>query len=229
MADATADITEQGATLTQADAGATGHAQAAPGASALSLSQAAPSVTGGGVASLSARVFSLTQPGVAGGASNSATLTAKALTLTQLSPVARGGASAGLSAIGLAVSIRGPAVLTLGIPVAYTPAAAAIARSGAPLLSWSPITGAATYDVEVSTDPTFVAGVTRFTVTESEAQHGYEFGKTFYWRVRANGLGAVSQFSTARAFTVPAFNPAPDLAHDAEGRGRVLEQFKEYA
>lgn len=207
MADATPDITEQGLTLTQADAGA----------------------AGGGVASLSARVFSLTQPGAAGGASNSASPAATVLAVTMLSAAARGGGTAGLSAIGLALSVRGPAVLTLGIPVAYTPAAGAIARNGAPLLSWSPITGAATYDIEVSTDPTFVAGVQRFTVTESEAQHGYEFGQTFYWRVRANGLGAVSQFSTARAFTVPAFSPAPDLDHDTEGRARMLEQFKEYA
>ena len=229
MADATADITEQGIALTQANAGAAGDGQAAPGATPLSLSQPAPTVTGGGVASLSAQTFGLAQGGAAGGAANAANPAATGLAITMLSATARGTASAGLAAIPVTVFMRGPAVLTLGIPAPYTPADGAIARAGAPLLSWSPITGATTYDVEVSTDPTFVSGVTRFTVSESEAQHGFDFGRTFYWRVRANGLGAVSQFSTARAFVVPDFSPAPDLDHDTEGRGRLLEQFKEYA
>ncbi len=159
----------------------------------------------------------------------SATANSQALALTQASAIGRGTAVANPSAIGLTVFIRSTGVLTLGIPELYTPSDGGIARDAAPLLSWSTITGATTYDVEVSDDPTFAAGVARFTVSSAEAQRGYEFGKTFYWRVRANGLGAVSQFSPAQSFVVPDFSPAPDLTHDTAGRARMLEQFKEYA
>jgi hypothetical protein len=118
-------------------------------------------------------------------------------------------------------------VLTLNIPDPISPDSGYIARTGSPVVSWTPISGAVSYDVETALDAAFTMGVTRFNVTASEAQRGVEFGYTYYWRVRAIGPLGVSQFSTSRTFVVPDPTPAQDFAHDTDGRGYLLGQFKE--
>lgn len=100
-------------------------------------------------------------------------------------------------------------------------------RIGSPIMRWTGTAEAAYYEVHVARDIDFTDRVARFDVVGNELQRGFYFGQSYYWRVRAVAGDAVSDYSQVWKFTVFAANPLQDFAHLAEGKGRLLNQFKE--
>jgi hypothetical protein len=72
-----------------------------------------------------------------------------------------------------------------------------------PALTWYPVVGAATYRVQVATEPTFGTPTTDVTVSDAELAVGSLPAGTYHWRVASiagNGIAAV--FSEPSAFTL---------------------------
>jgi hypothetical protein len=89
-------------------------------------------------------------------------------------------------------------------------------------LIWAAYQGAATYKVQVATNPTFATGiaVNDSTVTDTtKILAGLARGTLFYWRVSArNSSGGASAFSTTRSFTTaPPAPVVPTLLSPADG------------
>lgn len=102
-------------------------------------------------------------------------------------------------------------------------------RLAQPIMRWTSTTEAVYYEVHVALDIDFVRRVGRFDVIGTELQRGFPFGGTYYWRMRAVAGGLVSDFSEVWSFSSLALAPAKDLSHDASGRARLLNQFREDA
>ena len=93
---------------------------------------------------------------------------------------------------------------------------------------WTPTVEADFYEVHVARDVEFAQRVTRINTTASQIQAGFPFGGTYFWKVRAvNDAGAYSDYSEVWTFTVPAFAPAIEGEHEADGVGRLLNQFRQ--
>lgn len=98
--------------------------------------------------------------------------------------------------LGLTVSPSG-AVVSLG-----SPAANATDVSSTPTFSWSPITGAQTYQIQVSTSPGFSPLVVEEAVATNSFQPAFSLDPetTYYWRVRAVSP-CPGPFGPSRSFT----------------------------
>ncbi len=70
-------------------------------------------------------------------------------------------------------------------------------------LSWSPITGIFNYIYQVCTDPNFTFPcITGFTQKTNITIPGLEFGKTYYWRVKAAHYTDTTDWAQERNFTI---------------------------
>ncbi len=113
-------------------------------------------------------------------------------------------------------------IYTLPAPAApklVNPANSAVTNDSTPTLSWMPVTGATTYEVQLARTSRFnpmiftVAGVTNpFTTVNTLLADG-----RYLWRVRSvNNLGVPGRWSSARSFTVDTIPPtAPVLTTPA--------------
>ena len=99
-------------------------------------------------------------------------------------------------------------------------------RLGSPVMIWTETVEAVYYEVHVALDIEFRYRVARLDVLGGQVQHGWPFGGTYYWRVRAVAGSAWSDYSEVWRFTVPSLTPMAVAGHDAEGRDRLLNQFK---
>ncbi len=90
-----------------------------------------------------------------------------------------------------------------GSPVLASPTNGATGQALAPALSWTTVTGAATYGCQVSTVSTFVntlvsqTGLTAAAVTAS----GLTNSTVYYWRANATNAAGTSSWSTVWSFT----------------------------
>jgi len=88
-------------------------------------------------------------------------------------------------------------------PVLVSPPTNTQGVSGNPVqLTWTPVTGAISYDIQVSTSLTFNTIVaTRTDVTDTTAGiGGLESNKRYYWRVRSRAIDAAGVFSPRSSF-----------------------------
>jgi hypothetical protein len=88
-------------------------------------------------------------------------------------------------------------------PILASPSNGATNQLTSLILSWSTVTGAATYNVLVSTDVNFGStafGASGLTSTAVQAG-GLSGSATYYWRVNAANVGGSSQWSAVQSFT----------------------------
>lgn len=115
----------------------------------------------------------------------------------------------------------GPPPSPPAAPVLASPANGATGVSTSPTLSWNASAGASSYEVQVSTAPTFGTlvsdqpGLTGTSTTVS----GLASNTTYYWRVNATNAGGTSPWSTTFSFTTGAGSPpaAPTLVSPPNG------------
>ena len=92
----------------------------------------------------------------------------------------------------------------LSVPTLQLPADRATGISRTPILTWSPIPGAGTYDVQISTSTAFTTNIVNLTgVSANVAQITTTLAsrRLYYWRVRAVNGTSVSGWSAVRRFT----------------------------
>ena len=92
----------------------------------------------------------------------------------------------------------------LSVPTLQLPADRATGISRTPILTWSPIPGAGSYDVQVSTSTAFRTNIVNLTgVSANVAQITTTLAsrRLYYWRVRAVNGTSVSGWSAVRRFT----------------------------
>ncbi|MFY1831893.1 endopeptidase [Myxococcus fulvus] len=122
-----------------------------------------------------------------------------------------------------ACSCATPVCAAPGVANLATPSNGSTGAELATVLDWNDVTGASTYEVQVSTSPTFATLVastnslvgSTWTVTPS-----LNVNTTYYWRVRAsNSCGGVGTWSTTSSFTTRGCVAlsAPTLASPADG------------
>ncbi len=109
---------------------------------------------------------------------------------------------------------------TIAPPVLLSPANGSTGISTSPTLSWNAAAGAASYELQVSTDSTFAATFYNQSnlTTTSESIGGLSAGTKYYWRVDATNSSGTSGWSAVWNFTtIVARPPAPVLASPANG------------
>jgi fibronectin type 3 domain-containing protein len=109
-------------------------------------------------------------------------------------------------------------------PTLTTPVNGATDQSATPTLTWSTVTGAATYHVQVSTSNTFATILIEdSTLTSvSKALSGFANGTQYYWRVQAKNAGGVSAWTSPWGFTTIIAAPqTPTLTTPADGSTRL--------
>jgi len=92
----------------------------------------------------------------------------------------------------------------LSVPTLQLPADRATGISRTPILTWTPIPGASTYDVQISTSTTFTPVTVNLTaVSANSVQISTVLAsrRLYYWRVRAVNGTSVSGWSALRRFT----------------------------
>lgn len=96
-------------------------------------------------------------------------------------------------------------------PTLVSPATGDTGVNELPLLTWSVVSGATSYEYAFSTDVSFEAGVTSGSVAETQFQlvQALAFETSYFWRVRATVDGTPGSWSTIGLFTTRA-NPTPD-------------------
>jgi uncharacterized integral membrane protein len=109
--------------------------------------------------------------------------------------------------------------LTAVVPTLASPANGSTVTAGTiPAFSWSPISGAATYSFQVSTDPSFATTIYSTTTTSAGAQVPSSVtltaGTTYFWRVKAlapteGEWSTVGNFVIAKPVVVTTTPPAP--------------------
>ncbi|MBV6394770.1 MAG: hypothetical protein HFACDABA_00338 [Anaerolineales bacterium] len=76
-----------------------------------------------------------------------------------------------------------------------------------PTFDWSNVTGATGYTIQVSLSNTFNSFAINATLKTATSQYTYtlnlQAGKTYFWRVRANGANGPSLWSTVESFVTP--------------------------
>ena len=106
----------------------------------------------------------------------------------------------------------------LAVPTLASPANGATGISVTPTLSWNATAGAASYRLQVSTDPGFasqpVFDQSNITGTSQQVS-GLANNTLYYWRVNATNAGGTSVYSTAWTFTT--ILASPMLASPASG------------
>ncbi|MBN1950526.1 MAG: DUF362 domain-containing protein [Bacteroidales bacterium] len=104
--------------------------------------------------------------------------------------------------------------VALGVPALLTPATGVTEQELELTLTWSAITGATGYDLQVSTDPAFASDilVDRTETGTSAVVNGLNLLTTYYWRVAATDGTITSNWTAPYSFTtydewsVPGFN-----------------------
>jgi len=88
-------------------------------------------------------------------------------------------------------------------PVLSSPANGVTGMAITDTLTWSTVTGAATYHVQVSTNSTFASVLIEDSTLTSASKmlSGLANSTTYYWRVQAKNAGGVSAWTTAWNFT----------------------------
>ncbi len=95
-------------------------------------------------------------------------------------------------------------VAVSGVPVNMNPANSATGVAVNPTLTWSAVTGAVTYRVQVSTASDFSTGIVvddSTLTTASKALSSLANSTVYYWHVNAKNAGGTSAWSTASSFT----------------------------
>jgi hypothetical protein len=95
-------------------------------------------------------------------------------------------------------------VAVSGVPVNTNPANSATGVAVNPTLTWSAVTGAITYRVQVSTASDFSTGIVAddsTLTTASKALTSLQNSTQYFWRVNAKNAGGTSAWSTASSFT----------------------------
>ncbi|MBN1561762.1 DUF1080 domain-containing protein, partial [candidate division KSB1 bacterium] len=109
-------------------------------------------------------------------------------------------------------------------PVLSSPANGATNVSTSPLLSWNAVSGAASYQLQVSTNSGFTSVVfdqSAITATSFPVS-GLNNNMTYYWRVNATNAGGTSTWSSAWNFTTVSAPPLPPtLSSPANGATNV--------
>lgn len=125
-----------------------------------------------------------------------------------------GGVSAFATAFSFSTSLPAP-----GIPVLSSPADGATGVVLNPTLSWSAVTYAATYRVQVATDSGFSSLVFDQTQTATSAAPSLSAGTLYYWHVRAQNATGNSAYAVTRSFTTspPPAPSAPVLSSPSDG------------
>jgi hypothetical protein len=112
------------------------------------------------------------------------------------------------------------------VPTLVSPANLATAVALMPSLSWSPVTGATSFSLQVSTTATFSTIVVNETglATVSTPISGLSNGTVYYWRVRSSN-GQFSDWSTVSSFTTltPALAAPTLVTPAANATGVALE------
>jgi outer membrane protein OmpA-like peptidoglycan-associated protein len=96
-------------------------------------------------------------------------------------------------------------------PILATPTNGATGVATNPTLTWNASSEAASYRLQVSTDPTFASttadqsGIT----TTSYSLSGLATGTTYYWHINATNSAGTSAYSTTWSFTTAAPPPPP--------------------
>jgi len=117
-------------------------------------------------------------------------------------------------------------------PVLATPTNGATGVATNPTLTWNASSGATSYHLQASTDPTFASttadqsGIT----TTSYSLSGLATGTTYYWHVNATNSAGTSAYSTTWSFTTAAPPPPPvpvvpkeEAVTLEKGKGFILE------
>lgn len=108
-----------------------------------------------------------------------------------------------------------------GAPASPSPANHATGVSTSPTIGWGAISGALTYQLQVSTVNTFVSTVydNSAIATNSQAISGLSNNTPYYWRVRATNAWTTGAWSSTFDFTTVAISPpaAPTLSSPANG------------
>lgn len=92
----------------------------------------------------------------------------------------------------------------LSVPTLQLPADRATGISRTPILTWTPIAGAVSYDVQISTSTAFTSNavnLTRVPGNSAQITTLLDSRRLYYWRVRAVSGTAVSGWSAVRRFT----------------------------
>ncbi len=101
-------------------------------------------------------------------------------------------------------------VAPLNAPTLITPADGAIDVPLSTLFTWSPVTNAIAYDIDISTNADFSKKATLST-TKTSITATLANVTIYYWRVRAKQGNNVSPWSTVNTFTTIAFVPTSGL------------------
>jgi hypothetical protein len=132
--------------------------------------------------------------------------------------------------------IRGFTTLPLApnTPSLVSPAQGAGSVPVSPTLVWSPVSGAVSYQVQLSTASNFSALVldSAGLADTSLAISGLEQGRTYYWRVNAVNSGGTGPWSATRNFTVTApvsLSPEPRQFRFFAGDGMLQYALPEAA
>jgi Zn-dependent metalloprotease len=93
----------------------------------------------------------------------------------------------------------------LSRPVLLDPADGSTSGSLTPTFDWNDVGGAAGYDIQVSTDPTFVTALIDDSVVASTYAPATDLpsSTTIYWHVRSTGSNGPSGWSSVFSFTTP--------------------------
>lgn len=119
-------------------------------------------------------------------------------------------------------------VTSVPAPALTTPANGVTSQPVQPNFTWSAVTGADSYDLEVATDAAFsniVLTATGLTSTNHTPATSLNHETTYYWRVQANDSCGSSPYSSVFSFTTVIAAPtAPTLVSPANGAtGQVLQ------
>ncbi|MFH0991284.1 MAG: T9SS type A sorting domain-containing protein [bacterium] len=120
-------------------------------------------------------------------------------------------ASATIPAVGVYRTSVGAATSGPSIPTLTSPANNSTTVSVPATFSWSPVSGATSYTIQISTSSTFAtfavnqSGITTALFTAS----GLANGTSYYWRVSATNASGTSAYSTTNAFFTTLVGPPP--------------------
>jgi hypothetical protein len=114
------------------------------------------------------------------------------------------GAWSNVFSFATASAVPPPVGTVLSVPTLQLPADRATGISRTPTLTWTPIQGAISYEVQVSTATAFTSLTVNLTgVSANIAQINTLLAsrRLYYWRVRASNGSSTSGWSTVRRFT----------------------------
>jgi hypothetical protein len=108
-------------------------------------------------------------------------------------------------------------------PDLLLPADNIVARLGSMIFLWEVSSGGSgVYVLQIATDAAFANIVFQGETTLLQMEATFDPGYFYYWRVKR---GAATS-STYRGFSAPPFSPEALLTHEADGQGRLLNQFR---